>query len=84
MMPSKRCSSCGAAVRWVRTLAGKSMPLDAEPHPQGNVALDETGEVATVLGKGSAEKFAQLPRYRSHFATCPHAASHRRPKPCPE
>lgn len=42
------CRSCDAAIFWIKTAAGKSMPVDRDG--------------------------------TSHFATCPHAAQHRRPR----
>jgi hypothetical protein len=75
-----RCSSCHAEIVWGRTATGhKAMPLDAEPDPNGLWALDgnntvfkATDLVVAALGDG--------PRYTSHFATCPNAASHRKKK----
>lgn len=74
-----QCRSCGAAIRWVR-MAGshKVMPLDAEPVEHGNVRLDALG-LAHVHGGGPLDKPPGFgPWYVSHFATCPHAAQHRR------
>lgn len=72
-LPVKRdrtssCSSCGAAIVWVETSSGKSMPLDAKPERRW-VRAGRTGESA---------HFAET--YVSHFATCPNAAQHRRPR----
>lgn len=64
---SNTCRSCSARVRWVRTKAGKPMPLDPEPNEAGNVTLDEAG-VATVH---SPQSDAEGVRYMPHFATCP-------------
>lgn len=79
---SSRCRSCDAEVRWVKTAAGKWMPLDVEPSADGNVQLCMVGgeEVATVLGAGdrAAAQLEQIPLYVSHFATCPFAAQHRK------
>ncbi len=73
---SNRCHSCEAPVRWVRTASGKAMPIDPEPVDGGNVWLDSNG-VAHV----GDEQWAPSPRrYKSHFATCPNAAKHRRPR----
>ena len=66
-MPVSTCRSCGAAIVWAKTTTGKSMPLDAEPVPDGNIVLHEG--VAYVTGTGDR---------KSHFATCPNAARHRR------
>lgn len=58
---TRKCSSCGAAIVWFRTAAGKRMPVD-EP---------------TTLPT-DAEHQLDLTRHKSHFATCPNAAKHRR------
>ena len=75
------CKSCGQPVRWRRTPAGKSNPLDFDPSPAGNVILVEPGGCRTLGGDELAtarRDGTQL--YLSHFATCPQAAKHRRPK----
>lgn len=76
-----RCKSCGADIVWVKTVAGKSIPLDAAPVADGNVALDSGGR-AHVYSNPAALFVVDMagdgPRYRSHFATCPNAAEHRR------
>lgn len=61
----KPCRSCGKLIRWVRTPAGKAMPIDAT-----------TTTVWTLDGK-------PLNGHLSHFATCPNAASHRKPREKP-
>lgn len=66
------CRACPAPVRWVRTEAGRAMPLDPVPVPEGNVQL--VGGVAHVLHKDEVPQPGA--RYVSHFATCPA----RRPK----
>ena len=70
--PTSNCRSCGAEIRWVLTTAGRRMPVDAEPH----LVMVSTGE--TLLTDGPLVKPAY--GYTSHFATCPHAAQHRRPR----
>lgn len=75
------CRSCHAEIRWEKTPAGKRMPLDQDPHPDGNVRLGLIGgeKVALVLA-GAELAAAQIagPMYRTHFQTCPDAAEHRR------
>ena len=70
------CISCGAVVVWVTTMNGKSMPVDVakvRPPETGNIELDNTG------GHLVAKVVAPAPwLYRSHFATCPFASSHRK------
>ena len=82
-MSTAACDSCGAAILWTLTRTGKSMPVDEEPHPDGNVVLRRDGGkgplIAHVLSKGDhVDVMTKL--HRSHFATCPHAARHRRRK----
>jgi hypothetical protein len=60
------------------------MPLDAEPVDPDEVGprglfvfrLDGLGRVFAMATTPDA--FPDEPVYRSHFATCPHAAEHRR------
>lgn len=80
-----KCRSCGARIYWARTASGIAMPVDelragkqATP-TVGNVDLrrrrDDPAELtATVVAEAS--RSPQL--WTSHFATCPHAAQHRR------
>ncbi len=70
------CKSCGARIVWCRTREGKRMPVDAEPHPEGNLVID-ANQQAHVLTRDELLPGAAN-RFRSHFATCPHAAGHRK------
>lgn len=87
---SATCSSCEAAIIWAVTAAGALSPFDAEPTPEGTWLLTKSrssGDVrATFAGRPGSDKperreaeAAGRNFYRSHFATCPNAASHRRP-----
>lgn len=71
------CRSCQASVFWRRNIAtGKAIPIDRQPSAEGNVVL--VGEdQCRFLKKGED---AQVTTYTSHFATCPEAARHRKPK----
>lgn len=70
------CSSCGAEIYWVITGKGRRMPVDCNV-PGGQVPFGRTaigaeqldGPDAILDGKGI-----------SHFATCPQAAQHRKPR----
>lgn len=73
MTKANQCKSCGAPISWVKMSSGKFLRIDAEPSDAGNLR---------ILPGGSAEvmNFTELgsvvgPRYTSHFATCPGAAS---------
>ena len=72
---SAACRSCGAAIIWARTMAGKRMPLDAEPHPGAPVALAPESDVAIVCS--ALPRHGEV-RYMPHWVTCPHADQHRR------
>lgn len=72
-----RCRSCQAPVRWVRMqTSGRSMPLDPDPHPDGNVAINDEGQGVSVKPRYAA--VTGEPVYRSHFASCPDAGAHRK------
>lgn len=85
-MANDRCRSCGAEIIWVKTVAGKSMPIDATPSDVGTVQI-LPGQTCTVLSKADAAKVRDMNNklentttlYVSHFATCVNAASHRKP-----
>ena len=58
------CKKCGAPMKWVKSKAGKWMPLDAEPLKV--VTQDADGDWVVVTA------------YTSHFATCPNADEFRK------
>ncbi len=59
------CRSCGARVLWAETPKGKLAPYEEVRRPV-HVLLDSGGRWLTLV------------LYQSHFATCPHAAQHRK------
>ena len=63
------CTSCGAAIIWAVTEAGKRTPVDAKA--ERRIVLDDTEDppIAVVM-----------PTHQSHWASCPNAAAHRRPR----
>jgi hypothetical protein len=78
----ERCKSCGAGIRWAKwASSGRWVPLDVDAKPDGNVVLVARRGMERVesFNKDSAEH-AKLKRYVSHFATCPKADEHRRPR----
>lgn len=81
--PTAPCSSCAALIVWAVTAStGRAMPVDAAPADDGNVKLtarDGQPPLAVVVGN-PAKMFGVRWKYRSHFATCPNAAKHRRPR----
>lgn len=61
------CRSCNAAILWVKTESGKSMPLDAKSEKR-----------VVIVGAGALESVQVVDTYVSHFSTCPNAAQHRK------
>lgn len=77
----EQCNSCRANVIWALTTRGKRMPVNAEPSPDGNIAIGPvTGRdglpVARVLN--TTQQFGRKDLRTSHFATCKDAASWRK------
>lgn len=79
-MSRPMCAACLQPIVFVPTEAsGKPMPLDPEQDSDGNVVLirDLLGEQrAHVLTKDELARgtYDDLPRWQSHFATCPKLA----------
>ncbi len=59
------CRTCNKEIFWLKTKAGKIMPVDAETVPKKG-----TGDIATTIFDPKT--------MTSHFATCPQANQHRR------
>lgn len=86
------CRSCRAPLLWAVTAAkGKAIPLDPDPHPDGNVELGRRVETADgrsaplahVVDRRQEALFEEPStpaRYLSHFATCPDADRYRKDK----
>lgn len=85
------CSGCKATIRWIKTTAGKSMPVDPErihewidtdaPSTKLPRITLITPEGETVTGhQGSilTPGARSFEGYISHFATCPQAKQFRR------
>lgn len=69
-----RCRSCRAPIAWRRTVGKQRMPLDLAPTDAGNIALAYGGTVAVTLTAAEVDAAdTSVPRYVSHFATCPDA-----------
>lgn len=89
--PEAKCRSCGADVLWATMKdSGKKIPLDAQPSPTGNLWCQQKSNPPHL----ELLAFPALPvdhpgldtinqdrrRWVSHFATCPNAGEHRKPK----
>ncbi len=76
------CSSCGAGIIWLRTPAGKWMPANEGlvPYKQStegkSFVVDDRGNMirCNLEFEGLPTGMARIP----HWATCPHAARHKR------
>jgi len=74
------CASCRRPVIWTVTDKGKRMPVDAQPTPDGSIVL--TVDKAEVRSRIVEVKFrfGRTDLHTSHFARCPAADTHRRPR----
>lgn len=73
-MPTEsKCASCRAPVIWAESAkTGRNMILDAVPVPDGNTVIMD-GKAHVITGELFEEVPADMPRYRTHWATCPQA-----------
>lgn len=67
-----RCSSCGAEIIFAKTAAGKPAPFNAATVKVTVLTRDLLDEELVVAGEAEG--------HVSHFATCPSAAAHRKPR----
>jgi hypothetical protein len=66
-MPDARpCRLCGKPILWVKTAAGKRMPLSLASEARRYVVDEKTGEATSTK------------TYLSHWADCPNAEQARR------
>lgn len=76
-MTKGNCRSCGEDILWLKTAAGKNMPLNAWPEPGGTVKIvDGLAVQVPEHARHLEENYLLL--YKCHFATCPRAAYHRK------
>ena len=79
------CRNCGCQILWIRTKAGKNMPVnpefvnycrpkDGEKAKEKIVTPDGDVVSANIAHGAETEGYG----YISHFATCPRAADHRK------
>lgn len=83
-----QCRSCKANIGWIKTKAGKNMPVDPTPM---TIIPALTGSMTIVTPGGDVikgfeafgevlEVYEPVMGYISHFATCKYANNHRREK----
>lgn len=79
-MTTGSCRSCGAPIWWAMTPKGRRIPLNApgdHPHPNLAVWRDDTG---VLRASPTPPEGLTVTATTSHFATCPQADEHRRPR----
>lgn len=60
------CKGCGKPIRWYQDdRSGKRLPLDPDPHPDGDMRVNVVRNDVARVKKGS-----HAPLYRLHFDTC--------------
>ncbi len=72
------CKTCGAPLIFALTAKGRRMPLDPDPVAGGNLLLTQEATELRAAVVDSLSQPVARPLYRSHFAVCPGAATHRR------
>lgn len=88
-LDSVRCRMCPEMIAWVRTVNGKSMPVDPVENVHGNVIVRfEAGVlVAQVLVRSDVTR-PQGIAFMPHWATCQGIAANRgrssKPPPAPK
>jgi hypothetical protein len=75
---STKCGSCFAPILFAATEQGKSMPFDESPLLVDGVYELGADNVARFVPKDA--RAGKPPLYVPHFATCPRAAAHRKPR----
>ena len=77
------CRGCGRPVIWIRTKAGKNMPVDTTIHHYRREA-DGKEKIVTPGGDVVTGTIVNTPEeadgmgYTSHFATCPQTRNFKR------
>lgn len=85
------CRTCHEPIRFVKTRAGKPMPVNPKPNPEnGNVAarLTSRGDLvdAEVIKQAADRRRYMINGYQiflAHFATCPERGRTAKPDPTP-
>lgn len=78
-----RCRGCGAPIAFIKTVKGKTMPVDPDPvdfvPDTAGRALYVTADGLVLHGAPPSDADPDVHQgWISHFATCPRAADFRR------
>jgi 5'-3' exonuclease len=84
-----RSARCHAKIRWAKTDAGESIPVDYSPDPQGRLVryMRAPGDWRVRVLKAGETPDPTATRWTSHYATCPESTKFRhrdRARPAPE
>ena len=78
------CRGCGAQIEWIKTTAGRNMPVDPEPvfviegEGRDRFVLDDGAVIAGRIARPEEER-PELPvAFVPHWKTCPNAGDVRR------
>ena len=84
-MKISQCRACGAEIMFIKSLAGKTIPVNAEQITYQQKAggslkvVTPNGEVISGELAGDPQKATGI-GFISHFATCPEADKFRKPR----
>lgn len=84
-MKISQCRACGAEIMFIKSVAGKTIPVNAEQIAYQQKAggslkvVTPNGEVISGELAGDPQKATGI-GYISHFATCPEADKFRKPR----
>jgi hypothetical protein len=81
-MATCRGNDCGAPILWVVAVStGRSFPVDADPHPDGNVEVHPAPPMSSMSPTATVHAQPPLihqdPLHMPHHFTCPNAAEFR-------
>lgn len=84
-MKTTKCRACGAEIMFIKTQAGKTVPVDSESR---RFFPCKDGKELFVLPDGSTKRGRSMKAevdgaeigFISHFATCPEADAFRKPR----
>ena len=78
------CRGCGRAIDWIKTTAGKNMPVDPEPvfviegDGRDRFVTDDGAVVVGRVARPEEESPALTVAFVPHWKNCPNAAEFRR------
>lgn len=79
-MKTTNCRACGAEIMFLKTVKGKTMPVDVEPvrFTEGEGGKEKFVLISGEVVNGRTDPGGAYEGYVSHFATCPEADTFRK------